>query len=59
MRKDKYITEYVLAYFIHIIKMYSKRIFKRCERLIRLSGRKGCKQAHSLEEKNGGNTSKY
>lgn len=59
MRKDKYITEYVLAYFIHIIKTFSKRIFKRCEGLTGLSGRKGCKQAHSLEEKNRGNTSKY
>lgn len=46
--------------FIHIIKNGTLKEYLRDEkRLTSLSGRKGCKQAHSLEGKNGRNISKY
>lgn len=39
----------------HTLKEYLRAV----KRLTGLRGRKRCKQAHSLEKKNGGNTSKY
>lgn len=36
-----------------------KEYLRDVKKLTDLSGRKGCKQAHSLEEKNGRNISKY